>query len=436
MSLRFVVLFLINLLNLQYLTTFCLYFMFLCFVCDCLALHDTLKQCQENIEQEFEDVIEWVTERKKVLREQLRDRYNERCDLLEKQIESLKKHEINIKETKQECHLTIQSMDVNDPKRGNKIVNNCSKCIKSNPKVNQVPINLHFSWSDHDRVLRQFQRYGKINFNNYKSGTRMEFTSCDVNVTPIINVSNNNNNKKKIKTNIAAGGKVIIDQQQQIQQEQQPDVGRDELSKQTSKEIALPDMRGAEMRYLVSSQLGLKRDLIWRKSLGVANVTWYDEKVPVVVRAEKLIPQPIRGALLNQIKDLQKNVKDYRLGSVLGRGTGKIHDLIDPSLNVNWFNNDLRKKAQIEANSGTYDYDGITNYSHTLRDYLEADYIIFQEQSKDLKKPIACWIPAMYDLNDYKFVSPINNLSWTKYGNNLYKTISTVFKYMIQCLNL
>ena len=154
----------------------------------------------------------------------------------------------------------------------------------------------------------------------------------------------------------------------------------------------------------------------------------------VGIRAENIIPQQIHDRLLTEIIPLQRNVKDYRCG-------GKIHDLIDPSLNMNWFHNDLIFKAKIEAHieanardnslqemsSLDVDTPSITNNDD---DY---DNMVFIGRVNDtfINKPTGYMTPTIYDLNEYKFVSPINNLSDRKYGNTLYKTIAKVFKHMI-----
>ena len=180
---------------------------------------------------------------------------------------------------------------------------------------------------------------------------------------------------------------------------------------------------------------------------------WGKSTQPVAICAENLIPNPIRNQLLTEIKQLQNNVKDYRIGALIGRGTGKIHDLIDPSLNLNWFQNDLKLKDQVEAEMAadiTVEKDTRELERHVFGNYglelrqnrgswltISGDYdndsclCDDQAQTYGREIPIACWVPAVFDLNDYKFVSPINNLSFLKYGDNLYKTIAMVFKHMI-----
>eukprot|EP01083_Nonionella_stella_P216564 778277_1 len=103
------------------------------------------------------------------------------------------------------------------------------------------------------------------------------------------------------------------------------------------------------------------------------------KKVGVI--SNDIIDDILRLQLIKQIKPLQSSVHNYRLGSLLGRGDGKIHDLIDPSLTAGY-------------------------------KYL---------------------IPAEYNIKQSKFTSSINNLSYFKYGKALYETIGNILKPMI-CL--
>eukprot|EP01084_Bolivina_argentea_P183191 316157_1 len=99
-----------------------------------------------------------------------------------------------------------------------------------------------------------------------------------------------------------------------------------------------------------------------------------DSKIPndfvkkIGIIANNLIEDELRLNLLNELKPLQSAVNNYRLASVLGRGDGKIHDLIDPSL------------------TGGYQH----------------------------------WIPSEFDMKQKCFASFINNLSYFKYGERLY----------------
>ena len=232
-----------------------------------------------------------------------------------------------------------------------------------------------------------------------------------------------------------------------------------------------------EYSYLIRTEI--KRELTFSISSVLHKLVWktYIETIDTTVKAvrcENLIPHTLRNRLLSQIKHLQKNVKDYRFGTAMRRGTGRIHDLIDPSLNINWFNNDLNLKQRTEAkqihmfyaqlgcqelsldtinlppkhcidnskisivfdspdtdgNEGSDDNDDSDDTDDSIND--ENVHVLQEEvNDKQPNKPFACWIPAIYNLKDYKFVSWINNLSHIKYGDSLYKTIAGIFKYMI-----
>ena len=257
--------------GITYQTTFFLVVIF--FVC--AALQDTLDQCTENLNEEFDQVFEWVKNQKTELMNQLNERFREREKLLDDEIASLEAHEAKAKKTKETCHETIQSMDINNPEREKKVINDCSECIKSNPDVYQVPIDLKFSWNDHDAVNRQLQRYGKLNYHNYKSGGKMEYTSCNVEVTPIKNKPNKPNKKKmnspparkpRAQAVMAEQKNDVLDPpppQDEDEPESESDIGNNDLVNRL-KEIPLPKLRRVNMRYKPNQDHELKFEPILR----------------------------------------------------------------------------------------------------------------------------------------------------------------------------
>ena len=194
---------------------------------------------------------------------------------------------------------------------------------------------------------------------------------------------------------------------------------------------------------------GRQRQFGWIKAPGLTSTS--SKQFVLAVRHHDLINADDRNELCKHVVSLENTVKQFRDASTLNRGEkARIHDLVDPCLHCNWYHNDLVFKEKIEAkeknsapsdtNDNSFSSLGSGGFGTNGNSFSSGGFGGFTFGSSSswgsgsfgmFGKPVAQWIPTEFDIGKNKFTSEINNLSFIKYGNNLYPVIANIFQQMI-----